>query len=73
MGFPAEIEEMEKDSFVLRLPVKSHDLDSEESMASKVKIDAIARQGVSELMPPDVANALWSSDKVSRKVNKVPK
>lgn len=65
---PAEIEEMEKDSFVLHVPVKVHDLDSEESIASTVKIAAIASQGVSELMPPDVAKALWSSDKVSRKV-----
>ncbi|KAD6118969.1 hypothetical protein E3N88_10240 [Mikania micrantha] len=68
---PAEIEELEKDSFVLHVPVKSHnDNDSEESIASKVKIAAIASQGVSELMPPDVAKALWSSDKVSRKVSR---
>ncbi|KAK9073518.1 hypothetical protein SSX86_007842 [Deinandra increscens subsp. villosa] len=68
---PAEIEEMEKDSFVLHVPVKSHnDNDSEESIASKVKISAIASQGVSELMPPDVAKALWNSDKVSRKVSR---
>ncbi|KAI3763135.1 hypothetical protein L1987_53585 [Smallanthus sonchifolius] len=68
---PAEIEEMEKDSFVLHVPVKSHsDNDSEESISSKVKIAAIASQGVSELMPPDVAKALWSSDKVSRKVSR---
>ncbi|CAH1419189.1 unnamed protein product [Lactuca virosa] len=67
---PAEIEEMEKDSFVLHVPVKSHDSDSEESIASKVKMAAIASQGVSELMPPDVAKALWSSDKVSRKVSR---
>ncbi|KAK1427633.1 hypothetical protein QVD17_16324 [Tagetes erecta] len=68
---PAEIEEVEKDSFVLHVPVKSHsDNDSEESIASKVKIAAIASQGVSELMPPDVAKALWSSDKVSRKVSR---
>lgn len=67
---PAEIEEMEKDSFVLHVPVKSHVQDSEESIASKVKIAAIASQGVSELMPPDVAKALWSSDKVSRKVSR---
>ncbi|KAJ0603858.1 hypothetical protein HanRHA438_Chr02g0053091 [Helianthus annuus] len=68
---PANIEEMEKDSFVLHVPVKSHnDNDSEESIASKVKIAAIASQGVSELMPPDVAKALWSSDKVSRKVSR---
>ena len=65
---PAEVEEMEKDSFVLHVPVKSHDSDSEESIASKVKIAAIASQGISEMMPPDVAKALWSSDKVSRKV-----
>lgn len=67
---PAEIEEMEKDSFVLHVPIKSHDHDSEESIASKVKVAAIASQGVSELMPPDVAKALWSSDKVSRKVSR---
>ncbi|PWA82556.1 hypothetical protein CTI12_AA114670 [Artemisia annua] len=67
---PAEVEEMEKDSFVLHVPVKSHDGDSEESIASKVKIAAIASQGVSEMMPPDVAKALWSSDKVSRKVSR---
>ncbi|XP_076899635.1 protein EXECUTER 2, chloroplastic-like [Bidens hawaiensis] len=68
---PAEIEELEKDSFVLHVPVKSYnDNDSEESIASKVKIAAIASQGVSELMPPDVAKALWSSDKVSRKVSR---
>ncbi|KAI3773609.1 hypothetical protein L1987_48139 [Smallanthus sonchifolius] len=68
---PAEIEEVEKDSFVLHVPVKSqNDNDSEESIASKVKIAAIASQGVSELMPPDVAKALWSSDKVSRKVSR---
>ncbi|XP_076951109.1 protein EXECUTER 2, chloroplastic-like [Bidens hawaiensis] len=68
---PAVIEEMEKDSFVLHVPVKSYnDNDSEESIASKVKIAAIASQGVSELMPPDVAKALWSSDKVSRKVSR---
>ncbi|XP_071733339.1 protein EXECUTER 2, chloroplastic [Rutidosis leptorrhynchoides] len=63
---PAEIEEMEKDSFVLHVPVKS----TEESIASKVKMAAISTQGVSELMPPDVAKALWSSDKVSRKVSR---
>ncbi|KAI3802502.1 hypothetical protein L1987_30635 [Smallanthus sonchifolius] len=68
---PAEIEEVEKDSFVLHVPVKSqNDNDSEESIASKVKIAAIASQGVSELMPPDVAKALFSSDKVSLKVSR---
>lgn len=67
---PAAIEEMEKDSFVLHVPVKSHDLDSEESIASKVKVAAIASQGVSELMPPEVAKTLWPSDKVSRKVSR---
>nr|XP_043635581.1 protein EXECUTER 2, chloroplastic [Erigeron canadensis] len=67
---PAEIEEMEKDSFVLHVPVRTHDHDGEESGVSKVKIAAIANQGISELMPPDVAKALWNSDKVSRKVSR---
>ena len=65
---PADIKDLERDSFMLHLPKRSLDNDTGESKASKVKIAAIAAQGVSELMPPDVAKAFWSSDKASSKV-----
>ncbi|XWS50971.1 hypothetical protein CRYUN_Cryun12cG0136500 [Craigia yunnanensis] len=67
---PADIKELERDSFLLHLPKRSIDNDTGESKASKVKIAAIAAQGVSELMPPDVAKAFWSSDKASSKVSR---
>uniref|UniRef100_A0A5B7B0J6 Uncharacterized protein n=1 Tax=Davidia involucrata TaxID=16924 RepID=A0A5B7B0J6_DAVIN len=67
---PAEIKDMERDSFVLHVPTRSQDHDAEESIASKVKVAAIAAQGVSELMPPEVAKAFLSSDKASSKVSR---
>lgn len=66
---PAEIRDIEKDSFVLHIPKRNQDDDTEENIASKFKVAAVAAQGVSELMPPEVAKALWSSDKVSSKVS----
>ncbi|KAL7161633.1 hypothetical protein ACSBR2_042159 [Camellia fascicularis] len=66
----AEIKDMERDSFVLHIPARSQNHDSEESIASKVKVAAIAAKGVSELMPPEVAKAFWGSDKVSSKVSR---
>lgn len=65
---PAEIKDMERDSFMLYIPGRSVDLDTKENKVSKVKVAALAAQGVSELMPPDVAKAFWNSDKVSSKV-----
>ncbi|KAK3035304.1 hypothetical protein RJ639_034012 [Escallonia herrerae] len=65
---PAGVEDIERDSFVLHIPVRSPHLDTEESTQTKVKVAAIAAQGVSELMPPDVAKAFFTSDKVSPKV-----
>ncbi|KAK3018541.1 hypothetical protein RJ639_003898 [Escallonia herrerae] len=67
---PAGIEDIERDSFVLHVPVRSPHLDTEESTQTKVKVAAIAAQGVSELMPPDVAKAFFTSDKVSPKLVK---
>lgn len=64
---PADIKDLERDFFLLHVP-KSLDNDTGEGKTSKVKIAAIAAQGVSELMPPDVAKAFLSSDKVSPKV-----
>ncbi|GFQ07820.1 protein executer 1 chloroplastic, partial [Phtheirospermum japonicum] len=68
---PADIEKLERDSFVLHIPKRHQDNnDAEESVESKVKLAAIAAQGVAELMPPEVAKAFWSSDKVSPKVSR---
>ncbi|CAK7328937.1 unnamed protein product [Dovyalis caffra] len=66
---PAEIKNMERDSFVLHLQ-RSLDSGSKESKASKVKVAAIAAKGVSELMPSDIAKAFWGADKVSSKVSR---
>ncbi|ESW10082.1 hypothetical protein PHAVU_009G179300 [Phaseolus vulgaris] len=64
---PAVIKNMEKDSFVFNFASKNLDYGIKEDKASNIKVAALAAQGVSELMPPDVANAFWSSDKVSSK------
>lgn len=63
---PAEIRDAEKDSFILHVPgVRG----SEESMSSNVKVAALAAQGVSDLMPSEVAKAFLGSDKISPKVS----
>ncbi|WCJ36062.1 Protein EXECUTER 2 chloroplastic [Euphorbia peplus] len=67
---PAEINDMERDSFVLHIPNKSRNYESRESKAARVKVAALAAKGVSELMPPEVAKAFWSADKVSSKVSR---
>ncbi|KAL3575300.1 hypothetical protein D5086_023401 [Populus alba] len=66
---PAEIKDMERDSFVLHVQ-RSLDSSSKESKASKVKVAAITAKGISELMPSDVAKAFWGADKVSSKVSR---
>lgn len=65
---PAEIKDMERDSFVLHISGRGVDNDATEKV-SNVKVAALAAQGISELMPPDVAKAFWKSDKVSSKVS----
>ncbi|XP_075075691.1 protein EXECUTER 2, chloroplastic [Nicotiana tabacum] len=67
---PAEIKDVERDSFMLHIPKRPGDQDGEENSASSINIAALEAQGVSELMPPDVAKAFWSSDKVSSKVSR---
>ncbi|KAI3464072.1 hypothetical protein Pfo_020735 [Paulownia fortunei] len=64
---PADIKDMKRDSFVLHIPKRHQDNGSEENV---VKVAAIAAQGVSELMPPDIAEAFLSSDKVSSKISR---
>ncbi|KAJ8771779.1 hypothetical protein K2173_026956 [Erythroxylum novogranatense] len=67
---PAEIKDVEKDSFLLHVPGRSQDDDNRESRAAKLKMAGIAAKGVSELMPPEVVKAFWGSDKVSSKVSR---
>ncbi|KAG7021463.1 Protein EXECUTER 2, chloroplastic, partial [Cucurbita argyrosperma subsp. argyrosperma] len=67
---PANIKDMDRDSFVLHIPGRGLDLDAAEDKVSKVKVAALAAQGVSELMPADVAKAFWGVDKVSPKISR---
>ncbi|KAG1342755.1 putative protein EXECUTER 2, chloroplastic [Cocos nucifera] len=63
---PAEIKDMEKDSFILHIPGRGAKLDSEKRKARKIKVAAIAAQAASDLMPLDVAKAFLSGDKASK-------
>ncbi|XP_010940041.1 protein EXECUTER 2, chloroplastic [Elaeis guineensis] len=67
---PAEIADLEKDSFILHIPGRGAELDAEERKARKIKVAAIAAQAASDLMPPDVAKAFLSGDKATSKVSK---
>ncbi|XP_004501935.1 protein EXECUTER 2, chloroplastic [Cicer arietinum] len=67
---PAEIKNMERDSFLLHIPKRNLDNDRREDKVRNIKVAALAAQGISELMPSDVAKAFWSSDKVSSKISK---
>ncbi|XP_050376050.1 protein EXECUTER 2, chloroplastic [Argentina anserina] len=67
---PAEIKDMERESFLLHIPGGSLDHDTRQSKSSKIKVAAQAAKTVSELMPSDVAKAFWNSDKLSPKVTK---
>ncbi|KAG9449986.1 hypothetical protein H6P81_009951 [Aristolochia fimbriata] len=67
---PAEFKSMERDSFVLHIPRRDENLVVGHSQIAGLKIAAIAAEGISELMPSDVAKAFWSVDKVSSKVSR---
>ncbi|XP_058091662.1 protein EXECUTER 2, chloroplastic-like [Magnolia sinica] len=67
---PAEIKDMEKNSFVLHIPGRERDPEVGEGKSAKLKVAAIAAQAVSELMPLDVAKAFWSVDKAPSKVSR---
>ncbi|XP_042496452.1 protein EXECUTER 2, chloroplastic-like [Macadamia integrifolia] len=71
--FPAEIIDMKRDSFVLHVPSRSKDADVAENIVPEVKVAAVAAQGVSELMPHDVAKAFLNVDKVSKDVREIVK
>jgi len=65
---PAEIKNMERESFLLHIPRRNLDNDRKEDKVRNIKVAALAAQGISELMPSDVAKAFLGSDKVSSKV-----
>nr|XP_028960064.1 protein EXECUTER 2, chloroplastic [Malus domestica] len=67
---PAEIKDVEKDSFVLHIPGRSLDHDTRESKASKFKVAALAPKSAAELMPSEVAKAFFNSDKLSSKMTR---
>ncbi|KAF0898949.1 hypothetical protein E2562_012649 [Oryza meyeriana var. granulata] len=67
---PAEINNLEKDSFELYIPGKGSDLDLAETKAAKQKVADMAAKLASELMPSDVAKALWGTTKSSSKINR---
>lgn len=62
---PAEIKNMERESFLLHIPRRNLDNDRKEDKVRNIKVTA---QGISELMYSDVAKAFLGSDKVSSKV-----
>ncbi|KAL9239599.1 hypothetical protein vseg_013908 [Gypsophila vaccaria] len=64
---PAEIRDTEKNSFMLHVPGIRRNAESE---AADYKIAALAAQGASELMPPDVAKAFLGADKLSPKISR---
>jgi hypothetical protein len=65
---PAEINNLEKDSFELYIPGKGSDRDLAETKVAKQKVADMAAKLASELMPSDVAKALWGTTKSSQKV-----
>ncbi|XP_031495708.1 protein EXECUTER 2, chloroplastic [Nymphaea colorata] len=65
---PANIENMEKDSFLLN--ISGNTTDNGVTAPPKLKVAAVAAQAASDLMPVDVAKALWGGGKAPLKVSK---
>ncbi|CAL9100753.1 unnamed protein product [Musa textilis] len=66
---PAEMIDVDKGSFTLYLPGRSTDPHIVERKPEKIRVAAVANQSASDLMPSDVANAFFSSDKAISKVS----
>ncbi|ESQ34105.1 hypothetical protein EUTSA_v10007043mg [Eutrema salsugineum] len=67
----ADIPDNEKDSFVLHVPGrKKSDIDTRKSTVSKEQVRALATQGISDLMPAEVAKAFWGPERPSLKVSR---
>ncbi|GAA0142542.1 hypothetical protein LIER_03418 [Lithospermum erythrorhizon] len=67
---PAGIKDIERDSFMLHIPKRYQDHSTDKISDASAEVAAAAAQSFSELMPPDVAKAFWTSDKVSPKVSR---
>ncbi|CAN6985297.1 unnamed protein product [Brassica oleracea var. botrytis] len=67
----ADITDNERDSFTLHVPGRrKSDVDTRKDRVSKEQVTALAAQGLSDLMPPEVAKALWGSERPSLKVSR---
>ncbi|WJX33030.1 executer 1 [Trifolium repens] len=64
---PAEIKNMERDSFLLHIPRRYLDNDRRENKVRNIKVTTLAEQGTSDRKP---SKAFLGSDKVSSKVSK---
>ncbi|KAF5206919.1 Executer 2 protein [Thalictrum thalictroides] len=67
---PAEIKDMERDSFTLHVCGRNKDTDFGDTQVSKDKEEFVAAQVVSELMPVEVAKAFLGVDKNPSKASK---
>lgn len=67
---PAELKDTEKDSFTLHIPGRTVDPDIGEIKAAKIKVATVAAQAAADLMPPEVAKAFLTMDKVPPKIAK---
>lgn len=66
----ADITDNERDSFTLHVPGRrKSDVDTRKDRVSKEQVTALAAQGLSDLMPPEVAKAFWGSERPSLKVS----
>uniref|UniRef100_A0A1J3CI57 Protein EXECUTER 1, chloroplastic n=1 Tax=Noccaea caerulescens TaxID=107243 RepID=A0A1J3CI57_NOCCA len=67
----ADITDTERDSFILHVPGRSKkDIDTRKNIVSKEQVAALAAQGISDLMPPEVAEAFWGLEKAPLKVSR---
>ncbi|WZZ45758.1 protein EXECUTER 2, chloroplastic [Brassica napus] len=67
----ADITDNERDSFTLHVPGRrKSDVDTRKDRVSKEQVTALAAQGLSDLMPPEVAKAFWGSERPSLKVSR---
>lgn len=67
----ADIMDNERDSFTLHVPGRrKSDVDTRKDRVSKEQVTALAAEGLSDLMPPEVAKAFWGSERPSLKVSR---
>ncbi|CAN8304101.1 unnamed protein product [Cochlearia groenlandica] len=67
----ANISDAGRDSFTLHVPERSKsDIKKRENRVSKEQVTALAAQGISDLMPPEVAKAFWGPENASLKVSR---